>query len=130
MPFELAAFSGMGETGRPSAPDHRGGQTAVGRGGELLGLDEEVRASVPGPAALGMLGADGSLLTVGDDGDAGGRQSLREEEVHGRPRTPLAQRQVVLVRAALVTVPLEEQEVIAPRLQPGGFGTEGLGVLG
>src|SRR6266571_1790750 len=73
------------------------GQTAVGTGDGLLGLDEEVRASVLGPAALGVLGADGPLLAVGDDGDAGGRQSLREQVVHGRPRAPLAQRQVVLV---------------------------------
>src|SRR5882762_10202273 len=130
MPLELTAFSGMAETEQPSAPDHRGGRTAVGTGDGLLGLDEEVRASVPGPAALGVLGADGPLLAVGDDGDAGGRQSLREQVVHGRSRAPLAQRQVVLIRAALVAVPLDEHEVIAPRLQPRGIGIEGLGILG
>src|SRR5437660_10645159 len=130
MPLELAALSGMTETEQPSAPDHRGGSTAVGTGDGLLGLDEEVRATVLSPAALGVLGADGPLLAVGDDGDAGGRQSLREQLVHGRPRAPLAQRQVVLVRAALVAVPLDEHEVIAPRLQPAGIGIEGLGILG
>src|SRR6266850_4255435 len=130
MPLELTAFSGMAETEQPSAPDHRGGQTAVGTGDGLLGLDEEVRASVPSPAALGVLGADGPLLAVGDDGDAGGRQSLGEQVGHGRSRAPLAQGQVVLIRAALVAVPLDEHEVIAPRLQPRGIGIEGLGILG
>src|SRR5947207_13169517 len=119
MPLELAALSGITETEQPSAPDHRCGQTAVGTGDGLLGLDEDVRASVLSPAALGVLGADGPLLAVGEDGDAGGRQSLREQVVDGRPRAPLAQRHVVLVRAALVAVPRDAYEDIAPHLRQG-----------
>src|SRR5437879_13863616 len=101
MPLELAALSGMVETEQPSAPDHRGGSTAVGTGDGLLGLDEEVRATVLSPAALGVLGADGPLLDVGDEGDAGGRQSLREPVVHGRPSALIAPRTDVLIRAVL-----------------------------
>src|SRR2546425_3156026 len=127
MPFELAAFSGD-KTAVGAGPSRRPDGCRVGCA--LLALDEEVRPSIPGPAALGMLAADGPLLAIGDDGDAAGRQSLREQVVHGRPRAPLAQGQVVLIGAALVTVALDEDEVIAPRLQPGGVGIEDLGVRG
>src|SRR5262249_57023327 len=73
-------------------------------------FDQEVGASVLGPACLGVLGADGALLSVADDRDPIGLNALGDEVVHGRFRAPLAEGEVVFVGAALVAVSFDEDE--------------------
>src|SRR5262245_58508268 len=81
----------------------------------LLGLPRhrEVRAAVLLPALLGRLGADRDFLAVGDGLEPLGRHSQRDDVVVGGTRAPLAEREVVLDRSALVAVALDpdDQEV-------------------
>src|SRR4029450_3080160 len=115
---------------RRSLPEPRRSRPATGRGetralppptgpyAGLARLDEEVRAAILRPTRLGLLGANRPLLPVADDGDAVGLDTLGHEIVHRRFRAPLAERQVVLVGAALVAVAFDQHEVVAVRLQP------------
>src|SRR5207302_10947541 len=96
----------------------------------LARLGEKVRAAILRPTRLGLLVANRPLLAIADDRDAIGLDALGDEIVHRRLRAPLAERQVVLVGAALVAVALDQQEVVGVRLQPRRVRIEGLGVLG
>src|SRR5262245_17565693 len=87
-------------------------------------------APVLGPARLVLLHAGGSLLTVTDDGDPTGLHALRDEVIHSRLGAPFAEGEVVLVRAALVAMPFDEQEHAAVALEPRGLGVEDFGVGG
>src|SRR2546422_4357395 len=77
----------------------------------LLLLGQEVISAVLRPARLVVLGADGPLLTVGDDRDAVGLDALGHEVAHGGLRAPLAQGQVVLVGSSLVAMPFDQGEL-------------------
>src|SRR5262245_47476829 len=81
-------------------------------------LDAEIGATVLALAFLGVLGADRPFLAVGD-----GRQPLPGDSVglevfHCRLRSPIAEGQVVLGRAALVAVALDEHQRVRVLLQP------------
>src|SRR5262245_34995881 len=83
-----------------------------------LRLDEQVSPPVLTPARLLVLGADRALLAVADEGDAVGLDALGDEEAHGGLGPALAQRQVVLVRPSLVSVPFDQDEVVGVVAQP------------
>src|SRR5207244_2478701 len=84
----------------PSSPEYR--RTSAG-------LDQEVGAPVLGPARLALLGAQRSLLAVADDRDAVRLDALRHEVVHRGLRASLAERQIVLVRAAREGLEAEDE---------------------
>src|SRR3989442_11479218 len=104
----------------PSSPEYR--RTSAG-------LDQEGGAPVLGPARLALLGAQRSLLAVADDRDAVRLDALRHEVVHRGLRASLAERQIVLVGAALVTVPFDEDEPIRVRLEPRSVRVEHLCIV-
>ena len=89
-----------------------------------------MRAAILAPARLVLLVANRPLLAVADDGDAVRLDALGDEVIHRRLCATLAERQVVLVGAALIAVSFDKYEVLGVRLQPGGVGIEGLRVLG
>src|SRR4029453_19603429 len=91
-------------------------------------LDHELIATVLGPARFGVLGAHGPLFTVRDDRHPVGADALRDTIVHRGLGPAIAERQVVLVGAALVTMAFDQQELVGVLLQPGGAGVQGLGV--
>src|SRR5438067_5907568 len=70
----------------------------------LLGLDEEFRAAVLGPAVFAVNGAERAVLSVARGREPTGIDAQPGERDLDRVRAPLAQRQVVGVGAALVTV--------------------------
>src|SRR5262245_13137395 len=94
----------------------------------LAGLRQEVVPAILGPAGFGLLRAHRALLAIRDDGDAVGLDPLRDEVVHGCLGALLTEGEVVLGRAALVTVALDQHEVLAVRLEPGRVAVEDLGV--
>src|SRR5262245_46337257 len=73
------------------AADGWAARLSAGRS-RLLGLRQEVIASVPDPAGLVVLAADRALLAVAHDRDAAGADALRDEIVHRGLRAPLAER--------------------------------------
>src|SRR3989442_4355440 len=77
-----------------------------------------MRPAVLAPARLVVLRAQRALLAVADDRDPVRPDALGHEVVHRGLRAPLAERHVVFVGAALVAVPLDEQELTRARLQP------------
>src|SRR5262249_37555533 len=104
---------------RPAGPRARASPPAPGRarapprrvsGPSALLPDEEVRPSVLRPAALRALAAQRPLRAVAQQGDAGAVDSQRDQVVPGGRRPALAERDVVLVGAALVGVALDQQE--------------------
>ena len=80
-------------------------------------------AAVDGPAPLGVLGADRAFLPVADRADAAGRDALRDEVVSRRLRAPIAEREIVFDGAALVALPLDENQHVMG-LEPGGVGLD------
>src|SRR5512137_885337 len=110
----------------PVRVSRRGGRFAeparpgAGSATWLPGLHEEVSPAIEGPAGLVMRGADRLLLAVRDQGDPLRLDPLPDEISHGRLGAPLSQGQVVLARAALVAVALDQQQVVRAGLQPGG----------
>src|SRR5437016_14243374 len=84
----------------------------------LLRPHEKMRPAVLAPARLVVLRAQRALLAVADDRDPVRPDALGHEVVHRGLRAPLAERHVVFVGAALVAVPLDEQESTRARLQP------------
>ena len=95
-----------------------------GRPGTLLGGDEEVRAAVLLPAVFRLLGAEGALLAVGDGADPGRVDAERDQVLAGRVCAPVAEREVVLGRAAVVAVAFDQELRARVRLQPVGVGGE------
>ena len=55
--------------------------------------------------------------------DAIGRDAERHEAVHGRPGTPIAEREVVFDGAALVALSLDEDQRVVG-LEPGRIGLQ------
>src|SRR5262249_45132167 len=94
----------------------------------LLRLDEEVSAAGLGPARFIVIGADRPLFAIGEDAHAILRDTLADQIVHRRLRPTLAEREVVLVGAALVAVALDQHEHGRVALQPRRVGVECLGV--
>jgi hypothetical protein len=117
---EGAATRGARDGGRRPGRAPRGEP----RSGRLLRLDEEAGAPVPGPAGVTVLAADRSLLAVADQLDPVGLDALRDEVRHRRLRPVGAQRQVVLLGAALVAVALDQNDVLRIGPQPSGAGVE------
>src|SRR5262249_29450249 len=74
----------------------------------LLGRDHEVSAPVLRPAGLARFGADGTLLAVRDRLDPRAIDPQRGEIVLRGVGAPLPEREVVLVRAALVAMSLDQ----------------------
>src|SRR6266566_1872079 len=91
-------------------------------------LHQKVIAAIASPARLRLVVAERTLLAVGDEGDAVRRHSASHQVVHGRLGPALSKRQVVLDRPALITVALDQDELIRVRLQPGRACIEDLGV--
>src|SRR5215470_1680909 len=94
----------------------------------LLVLDQEVRAPVLGPARLAALLAERVLFAVADDRNPIGLDAERGQIAHRGLRAPLAQRQVVLGRPALVAVALDQEQAPGVGLEPGRVGIEDLRV--
>src|SRR2546426_2573171 len=84
----------------------------------LLRPHEKMRPAGLAPARLVLLRAQRALLAVADDRDPVRPDALGHEVVHRGLRAPVAERHVVFVGAALVAVPLDEQELTRARLQP------------
>src|SRR3989442_1152377 len=100
-------------------------QEAAHRGGRWSArLDEEVGATVLGPARLGVLPAHGPLLAVAQRGDPLRLDATRDEVVHRGLGASVAEGHVVGVRAPLVAVTLDEDERGRVRPKPGGAGVE------
>src|SRR5262245_7876415 len=93
-----------------------------------LGLRQEAIVPILRPARLGLLGADRALLAVRDERESARVDALRHEIVHRRLGPALAQRQVVLGGPALVTVALDQHELVGIRLEVRRAGVEDLGV--
>ena len=116
-----------GSCGQRADSAARSGSTPRGSGRRRrryfdLPGDGEVRAAVPRPALLVGLLAERDLLAVRHRLQAGGVDAQRDQVVVGGLRAPLAQRQVVLDRAALVAVALDRDAEEVELLQ-------GVGVL-
>src|SRR6266481_1341717 len=98
-------------------------RSTCGRG-RLLLLGQENVPAVLRPARLVVVGALRPLLAVGDDADPPGLDPSGHEIAHGGVGAPLTQSQVVLVGAALVTVPFDQGELVGVRLEPLGAGVQ------
>src|SRR5947209_14934921 len=92
-------------------------------------LDEEVAPTVLAPARLGVLVAQRALLAIADHGDPRAVDSDRHDVVSCRLGPALAEGEVVLVRAPLVTVTLDQHERGRVGLQPVGVLVEDRFVL-
>src|ERR1700681_2057853 len=84
----------------------------------LLRGDDEVTAPVLLPAGFVFLGAEGLLLALADDGDAGGGHAEVDQVLLHGLRSPGAQRQVVLGAAARVAMTLDSDLRARPALEP------------
>src|SRR5215813_2260556 len=94
------------------------------RSSPLLALGEEVVAPVPRPAALVVLGAHWSFLPKGHRGHSIRGDALGHQIAHGRLGAALAESQVVLGGAALVSVAFDPHELVRICLEPGRAGIE------
>ncbi len=74
-----------------------------------------------------VLGADRALLTVAHEREAVGSDALGDQIIDRGLGATLAECEVVLVRAALVAVTLDEHERVAVRAQPRRARLERLG---
>src|SRR3954462_1640787 len=86
--------------------------------------DTEVIATVLLPAGLVVLGANRALLAVRHEVEAICRNAVVNEVPLGACRTALAEGQVVLVGATLVSVTLDTDSHARVSLQPGEFRIE------
>src|SRR6185295_20096088 len=102
-----------GGRGRGGGPN--GGSSAADAPG-----DDHVAAAVLRPAALLALGADRPLLAVGERAQARVRDAERGEVVLDRVGAALAERQVELVRAALVGVAFDQELKLRRALEQVG----------
>src|SRR5205085_9355829 len=93
-------------------------------GCRLLGLHEEARTAVLCPARLVVLLALRPILAIADDSDPTRIHAAGNEIVHRRLRPPVPERQVVLVRPALVAMALDEEHRAGARPEPGRVGIE------
>src|SRR4029077_12444973 len=100
-------------------------RTGVRGSRTLLGSDHEVAAAILRPTRLGLLLAERPLLSVGDRLDAAAVDAERNEVVLGGVGAPLAEREDVLVGAAVVAVALDEDLDRAELLQPLGVRGQG-----
>src|SRR3954462_8642351 len=82
------------------------------------GHDTEVIATVLLPAGFIVLGANRALLTIRDEVEAICRNAMVNEVPLGACRTALAEGQVVLVGATLVSVTLDTNPHTRVSLQP------------
>src|SRR5439155_3928650 len=96
----------------------------------FLLLHEEMAPTVPAPARLGVLVAHRPLLAIADHGDPRAVDPDRHDVVPRRLGPALAESEVVLVRAPLVTVTLDQHERVRVGLQPVGVLVEDRLVLG
>src|SRR5438034_3086365 len=96
----------------------------------FLRLDEEVAPTVLAPARLGVLVAERALLAIADQGDPRAVDPDRHDVVSRRLGPALAESEVVLVRAPLVTVALDQHDRVWVGLQPVGVLVEDRLVLG
>src|SRR5439155_2918500 len=90
----------------------------------LAGLGQEVSATILRPAGLLVLRARRALLAIADDRDPARGHAAGEQVVHRRLRAPLAERDVVLRRPALVAVALDQDEPVGVLLEPGRGGVK------
>src|SRR5437667_91990 len=81
-------------------------------------LHAEVGAAVLRPAGLVVLGAERSLLTIAHQRQAVLGDALPDQIIDGGAGATLAEHQVVLVGAPLVTVALDEHQHVAVRSAP------------
>src|SRR5690349_2493401 len=107
----------------------RGGRRVADVGG-LLGLlrdvDDRHGAAVLGPGLLVVAGIDRTLGAVGDGQHPVRLNTQALQVALHRRGAPLAQRDVVLARAALVAVALDGDGNGRELLQPGGLPLQGL----
>src|SRR2546423_10143748 len=90
----------------------------------LAALGQEVGATILRPAGLLVLRARRALIAIADDRDPARGHAAGEQVVHRRLRAPLAERDVVLRRPALVAVALDQDEPVGVLLEPGRGGVE------
>src|ERR1700756_3233953 len=79
-------------------------------------------AAVLGPGRLVMAGIERALLAVADGADAAGVDAEGDQILLGLVGAAGAEREVVLLGAALVAMAFDEQVVLRIFLQPGGRG--------
>src|SRR5215510_6975261 len=91
-------------------------------------LDEELIAAVLGPARLVVLGAGRALLAVRDDGDSVALHALGHQVIHGGLGAAVTEGEVVVVRAALVGVPLDEEQIVRIGVEPLRARVQDLGI--
>src|SRR3954454_16012945 len=112
-----------------AARARRGGRRVADVGG-LLGLlrdvDDRHGAAVLGPGLLVVAGIDRTLGAVGDGQHPVRRHAQSLQVALHRRGAPLAQRDVVLARAALVAVAFDGDGDGRELLQPGGLPLQGL----
>src|SRR5579875_1689889 len=97
--------------------------------GFLLVVHRKAGAAILRPALFGGLGAERLFFAVADHPDTAGRYALAYQHVLGRVGAVLAERQVVLVAAALVAVAADYDLDIRVGVQVAGvFGQRSLGV--
>src|SRR5207245_5039412 len=92
---------GLASDRRGEAPGHRRSSQASEEG--LALLHAEVRATVLRPAGLVVLGAERSLLTIAHQRQAVLGDALSDQIIDGGAGATLAEHQVVLVGAPLLT---------------------------
>ena len=88
----------------------------------LLSLIHEVRPPVLRPAGFGAFGAERLFLAVADGANAIRRNAQRDQRLLGGVGAIVAQRQVVLGRAALVAVALDGELDVGMLLQEARIG--------
>src|SRR5690242_19613757 len=114
-------------------PQTRGYDTAGDiseRSSVLSALHEEVRAAILRPAGLATVAALRPLLAIADRHESRRRDALRDEIVHRGFGAPIAERQVVFFRSALVAVALDQDARVRVGPEPSGIRIENLGVAG
>src|SRR5262249_5327745 len=97
-------------------------------GGELS-LQLGGGATIEGPSLLVRARRIRILLPVADRLDARGRDALCDQILTRGVRASLAERQVVLARAALVAVAGDGDRIVGVLLEPLGLATEGLAAV-
>src|SRR5262249_27848367 len=90
-----------------------------------LGDENELGAAVRGPGGLVVPRIERPFLAEADGAQALRRDPDRDQVVLGRPRAPVAQRQVVLHGAPLVAVPLDAHVEAAVLADASGVAAQG-----
>src|SRR5207244_8085966 len=118
----------QGREAPAAVPPREAALTAASPGRRRRGC--RPRRAVLGPRLFIMTGVEGTLFAVGRRLDAAGVNAVAHEVLLGRCRAAVAEGEVVLIRAALVTVPADPDPQPRVRLQDRDLLIENRGVPG